>query len=236
MPIKNKFMAIEKWLPLSLLLLALFAFFYFHLYRYLSFATLHEHRHTLVEWTKSHYWLAVGSYILIYTVAVAISVPGATFFTLAGGFLFGAWPGIAYISFSATLGSIIIFSAIRISLAEWVEKKAGTWLKRLEKGFQENAFNYLLTIRLIPIFPFWLINIAAALLEVRLSTFIITTAVGIIPGEFIYATMGQNLGAIFDKNETPNLDLIFQARFFLPLVALAILVLLPVLYKLSRRR
>lgn len=220
-----------KWLPLLALFIVLFAFFYFHLYSYFSFKVLHQHQQELFTWTNQHYMLAVFLYIVIYTITVAASIPTAIFFTILGGYLFDVWPGTLYVVICDTVGGAIFFVAVQIAIGDWVAKKAGKWLKELEKGFQENAFNYLLTLRLIPIFPSWLLNIVAALLGMRLSAFIAATFIGIIPSTIIYTSLGHSLGAIFAHNQMPNTNVIFQPQMFLPLLGLAVLALLPVIYK-----
>src|SRR5439155_18197755 len=137
------------------------------------------------------YLLSVFAYILTYMIGVAISIPGAVFFTLTGGFLFGITLGSFYAVISATLGATILFIAVKIALADWFTKKSGAKIKQMEKGFKENAFNYLLLLRLIPLFPFWLVNVIPALLDVRIRTFITATFLGIIPGAFIFASLGN---------------------------------------------
>ncbi|MHB1947877.1 MAG: TVP38/TMEM64 family protein [Gammaproteobacteria bacterium] len=226
---------LKRWIPLVLLMGSFFLFFYFRLDKYISFESLKNNRQLLLRWTNEHYFLTASIYILIYVVGVAISIPGAVFFTLVGGFLFGILLGTLYVVMSATIGATILFMAVKMALADWVAKKSGKWVKQMEKGFQENAFNYLLTLRLIPIFPFWLVNIIPALLGVRLITFVSATFLGIIPGAFIYTSVGNSLGSLFDSNQTPNLNIIMQPNIFLPLLGLAVLSVLPVIYKRFKR-
>ncbi len=212
--------------------IALFGlFFYFHLYQYLSFDALKEYRQQLLMWTAQHYLLMMISFMAVYIIAVATSVPGATFLTLAGGFLFGITLGTVYVVISATLGSILVFLAVKTVVGSWLVERASGWVARLEKGFQENAFNYLLTLRLVPLFPFWLVNIVPAILNVPLRTFIITTAFGIIPGSLVYVMLGNSLGILFEQGRTPDLGIIFQPYILIPLLGLAFLSLLPVFYK-----
>lgn len=221
---------ITRWIMLILLVIGIICFFYFHLYSYLTFTSLKKYHSILQQWTEQHYFLTILSYMLIYVLAVAISVPGAVYITLAGGLLFGPIATL-YVVISATIGATILFLAVRTALGEWLAKSAKGWIKKMEKGFQENAFNYMLLLRLIPIFPFWVINIVAALLDVRLSTFIIATLIGIIPGSFVYVMVGNSLNEVFQKNQTPNLNIIFTPSILLPLLGLAILAVLPVIYK-----
>ncbi|HZW61686.1 MAG TPA: TVP38/TMEM64 family protein [Candidatus Babeliales bacterium] len=225
---------LKRWLPLIFLMAILFLFFLFHLNRYISFESLKTHREELLRWTNQHYVLTVSIYILLYIIAVAISIPGAVFFTLAGGFLFGTWLAALYAIIGATIGATILFLAVRLALSNWITKKSGRFLQQMEKGFRENAFYYLLTLRLIPLFPFWLVNVIPALLDVRLLTFITATALGIIPGALVYASLGNGLGKLFETNQSPNLNIILQPAILLPLLGLAILSLLPVLYQYIR--
>ena len=229
-------MFIKKWILLLGLILILACFLYFRLYEYLSFESLRANRQQLLQWTNDHYLFAVCIYIFLYAIAVAASIPGAVFFTLAGGFLFGIWLGTLYVVFSATLGATILFLAIKLALADWVKHKAGKRVQQMQVGLQENAFYYLLILRLIPLFPFWLVNVVPALLDIPLTTFISATLIGIIPGSFIYTYVGYGLGTVFDANQEPHLNIIFQPNIFLPLLGLAILSILPVVYKHYKRR
>ena len=141
------------------------------------------------------------------------------------------WPGTFYVVLCDTLGGAIFFVAVQIALSEWVEKKMGKRLRQFEVGFQKDAFNYLITLRLIPIFPSWLVNIVAALLGVPLWTFVGATFLGIIPSTIVYTSIGHSLGTIFQAGQLPNPDIIFQPEMFFPLLGLAGLAILPVIYK-----
>ena len=230
------FVFIKRWSLLIILLLGFAAFFYFQLDHYLNFETLKSQRETLLAWTQTHYFTAALCYMLIYIIAVAISIPGATFLTLAGGFMFGILFGTVYVVISATIGSICVFLAVRTALEPWISKMASPWIEKMRAGFQQGAFQYLMILRLIPLFPFWVVNIVPGLLGVRLSTYAITTFLGIIPGAFVYALLGNGLGHIFDRNETPNLQIIFEPQILVPLLALAVLSCLPALYKRVKRK
>lgn len=222
-----------RWLPLLLLLLLLLALFlviYFRLYSYLSFESLKQHRQFLSIWTEQHFILASVIFIVIYTVAVAISIPGAIFLTLTGGFLFGLFFGTCYVVLSATMGAILVFLAMKTALRHWVEKFASRFIKQMEKGFQQNAFSYLMVLRLVPLFPFWVVNIVPALLGVPLRIFALTTFLGIIPGSLVYVWVGSGLSYLFESQQTPNLKIIFAPQILLPLLALAVLSLIPVFY------
>jgi len=222
---------LARWFFLGIFLLLIAAVLYFHLYRYLSFQTLQHYRNQLIAWTTQHYVLTVISFIVIYMLAVALSVPGAIFLTLTGGFLFGMVWGTFYVVIGATLGAILIFLLVKSLLGEWLAKRAHGWIAKMEQGFRQNAFSYLLMLRLIPIFPFWLVNIVPALLNVKLRTFIYATALGIIPGSFVYAWVGHGMGYLLDRNQAPNLGIILTPPILLPLLALALLSLVPVIYQ-----
>lgn len=220
-----------KLIPILLLLVALILFFYFRLDKYLSFEVLQKQRNILHSWTTQHSIIAPIIYMITYIIAVAISIPGAIFLTLIGGFLFGIMMGTIYVLISATIGASILFLAARSAFNSFFALKAKPWIQKMEKGFQQNALQYLLFLRLVPLFPFWLVNIVPALLNVRLKTFLIATFFGIIPGTVIYISVGNGLNTIFDSGQTPNLSIIFKPAILLPLIGLAILSLLPVFYK-----
>lgn len=222
---------LRRWIPLFIIVLLLIAIVHFHWYTYLSFASLSAHRQLLLAWTAQHYVLSVLCFIGIYIIAVAASVPGAVFLTLAGGFLFGIFAGTLYVVIGATIGATLLFLAVKTALGAWLAKRASGWVSKLEAGFQKNAFNYLLTLRLIPLFPFWLVNIVPALLNMSLRTFIMGTFLGIIPGSLVYVLVGNGLGHVFDTGKTPNLGIIFSPPILIPLIALALLSLVPIIYQ-----
>ncbi|KTD24753.1 mercuric reductase [Legionella lansingensis] len=228
--------SVKRWLPLVFILWGFVAFFSLGLQRYLSFQSLKAYQSLLIEWTNAHYWLASLTYIGIYTIAVAISVPGAVFLTLAGGFLFGPIWGSLFVVFSATLGASFLFFAVKTALGDSLAKRASSWVHRMRDGFNQNAFSYLLVLRLIPLFPFWVVNIVPALLGVQAKTFVLATFIGIIPGSVVYVFVGSGLSHVFATNQTPNLGIIFDPHVLLPLLGLATLSLLPVLYRILLRK
>ena|SRR3990167_4736516 len=236
MPTTRKVISLKQWLPLLILLVGLVLFYFSGWSSYLSFDALKEHRQILLAWTDANYFLAALLFMVVYTLSIAVSIPGATFLTLAGGFLFGIVWGAIFVVISATLGATIIFLAVRTALAQWVARKAGGWVNKMRRGFQENAFQYLLVLRFVPLFPFWVVNIVPGLLGVRVSTYVIATFVGIIPGSIVYVMLGNGLGYFFDQNQTPNLGIIFEPRILLPLIALGVLSVLPLLYRKLKRK
>lgn len=222
---------VKRWGLFILLLIFLSAFFYFRLYRYLSFDSIKANRELLLLWMEGHFIAVFLSFMAVYTMAVAVSIPGAVFLTLTAGFLFGPLLGTLAVVISATTGAFVVFLAVDLAFRPWVEKKAGKWLKAMEEGFQEDAFSYLLFLRLIPLFPFWVLNIVPALLGMRKATYVLATFIGIIPPTFVYVMVGNGLGRVIDAHEEPKLELIVDPKILLPLLALAILSLLPILYK-----
>jgi uncharacterized membrane protein YdjX (TVP38/TMEM64 family) len=221
----------QRLLPLLLLIAGLVAFFAFGLNKYLTFETLRQNRAWLLQAVADSAVLATLAYIALYIVVVAFSLPGGAVMTITGGFLFGEWLGTAYVIFAATVGATILFLAARTALGDALRAKAGPFLKKMETGFQENALNYLLVLRLIPIFPFFIVNLVPAFLGVRLRDFVIATFIGIIPGSFVYATVGAGLGSIFDAGGQFSARSILTPEIVTALAGLAILALLPVAYK-----
>jgi uncharacterized membrane protein YdjX (TVP38/TMEM64 family) len=175
---------------------ALAAFFALDGQRYLTLETLQQNRNALLEFTQQHYWQALLIAIAVYTAATAVSVPGAVLLSLATGFLFGRWVGTGVIVISATTGAALVFLAARYLFADAMRAKLGGKLRELSDGFARDAFSYLLFLRLVPLFPFWLVNLAPAFTDIRLSTYVAATAIGIIPGAFVFANLGQSLGRI----------------------------------------
>lgn len=201
------------------------AFFYFDLQQYLSLDALKANRDRLLAFTEANYATAVVSFIVSYCLVTGLSLPGAAILTLAGGFLFGPVLGTVYVNVGATTGATLAFLAARYLLRDWVEKKFGDRLGPIQEGFAKNAFSYLLTLRLIPIFPFFLVNLVSGLTRVNLGTYAVATALGIIPGSFVYAYAGRQLGTINSLKEiaSPNVLLAFTL--------LGLLALVPVIYR-----
>lgn len=227
---------VKRWSLLIIILIILSLFFYFRLYEWLTFDALKENRAFLMEWTQQHYTLSILFFVLIYIMVVSTSVPGATILTLVGGFLFGPVVGSVMVVGGATLGAMLINLAVEFALRDWVKQRAFQGVKKMEAGLKEDAFSYLLFVRLVPLFPFWLVNIVPALLGVPRGVFFITTLIGIIPGTVVYVLVGNGLGHVLDNNQEPNLGIIFEPYLFIPLVALAVLALVPVAYKKFRKK
>ena len=231
-PVRTKpTFSLGRLVPLGVMAAALIAFFALDLNQYLNFGALKDHQETLSGFVASNAILAAVLFIVIYAVSTAISLPGGASLTIAGGFLFGTLIGTVYVVIGASLGATGLFLAARTALGEPLRARAGPQLQRMEKGFRENAFSYLLFLRLIPIFPFWLVNLVPAFLGVPIGTYFIGTLIGIIPGSFVFASVGNGLGALFAAGKTPDLGIIFAPDILIPIAGLGLLALVPVLYK-----
>lgn len=226
---------LTRFLPLLVVALALGGFFALGLDRYFSLEALRENRQALGAWVDASPPRAIAIFILAYAAAVAISVPGASILTVFGGYLFGLAIGVPAIVFAATLGAAIIFLASKSALGDVLKGRVSGFLSQMEKGFRDNELSTMLVLRLAPVFPFWVVNIAAGLLGVSLRNFLVGTGIGIIPGSFVYASIGNAAGAAFDKGEDLSLTgILFQPSTLIPLVGLALLSLLPVVIKRFR--
>jgi uncharacterized membrane protein YdjX (TVP38/TMEM64 family) len=227
--------AAHRFVPLGILILAGALFVAFGGHRYLSFAALAENREWLCELVAQAGAKGVIAFILCYAGLVALSVPGAALLTIAGGYMFGPWLGTAYVVIGATAGATVVFLAARAGLAGLIAR-AGPFVGRLENGFRRNGLNYLLVLRLIPIFPFWLVNLVAGAVGLRLWVYVFGTFIGIIPVTFIYASLGNGLGTLVEEGRPPDLAILYRPSVFLPILGLAALALLPVIYQRWRAR
>jgi uncharacterized membrane protein YdjX (TVP38/TMEM64 family) len=222
---------LARWIPVLLILAGFVLALAFRLDRSLSLDALRDNRLWLAGQVGAHPVASALIYMGIYALVVALSVPGALVLTLAGGFLFGTVLGAALVVVAATLGASLVFLAARGALAPLLRRRADGFIGRMEAGFRADAFNYLLVLRLIPVFPFWLVNLVPAFLGVRLATFVAATALGIIPGSVVFASLGSGLGAIFERGGRPDLRIFADPAVIGPLVGLALLALAPVAYR-----
>jgi len=235
-PEKKSGFSAGRVVPMVLLAVGLAAFFVFDLNQYVSLDALKTHRETLQSWVVNYGVLTAAIFMLVYALAVAFSVPGAVFITIAGGFMFGPYLGTVYVVVGATIGAVGVFLAAKYALGDVLRARAGPAIKRMEAGFRENEMSYLLILRLVPLFPFWLVNLVPAFLGVSLRTYTIGTLLGIIPGAFVYALVGDGAGAVLDAGGDLNLGIIFEPRFLAPIIGLAVLACIPIVYKKIRGR
>jgi len=214
-----------KMLTGIIFLLGIGTFVYFDLGQYLSLESLKANRDFLLNYTQSNYAGAVAVFILVYILQTAFSLPGGAILTLTGGFLFGSLMGTIVVNIGATVGATLAFLAARYLLHDWVESKFGDRLGPIQVGFAKNAFSYLMTLRLIPAFPFFLVNLVSGLTRVKLGTYMLATSLGIIPGSFVFAFAGRQLGSINSLNE------IASPPVLLAFSLLGLLALMPIAYR-----
>jgi uncharacterized membrane protein YdjX (TVP38/TMEM64 family) len=235
-PKKKSVFSLGRIIPLGLLAAGLVSFFAFDLNQYISLDALKENREVLQSWVANYGTMSALVFAGIYAVAVAFSIPGAVFITIAGGFMFGPYYGTIYVVIGATIGAVGVFLAAKYAVGDVLRAKAGPAIKRMEAGFRENELSYLLILRLVPLFPFWLVNLVPAFLGVSLRTYTIGTLLGIIPGAFVYALVGDGAGAVLDAGRDLNLGIIFAPRFLAPIIGLAVLACIPIAYKKIKAR
>jgi uncharacterized membrane protein YdjX (TVP38/TMEM64 family) len=227
----NEPIQMTRLVPIALVALALAAFFFFGIDKYFTLAALKENRAALQTFVAANYWQAIAIFMLVYAAAVAVSFPGASFMTIAGGLLFGLWGTIPTVV-AATLGATCIFLIAKSAFGESLRKAAGGYVESFERGFKEGEFSYLLTLRLIPAFPFWVVNIVPALLNASLPKYVAATFLGIIPGTFVFTSIGNGAAAAFDAGQDVQLTgVMTKPEILLPILGLIALSLIPVIYR-----
>jgi len=226
----------RRFAPLQLMLAALALFFALGGHRFLNLDALRANYAALRGFADANPGLAMLAYVGIYFVAVAISVPSAGLLSIVGGLLFGTLAGLSLTVAAATAGAAVVFLVARSALGSALAARAGPALDRLRDGFRANDLSYLLVLRLVPLFPFWLVNVAAALLGMRLGRYLLGTFVGILPGTFVYSSVGAGAAAAIEAGgEVPLDGLLLKPEILLPIVGLVLLSLLPVALKRARR-
>lgn len=193
---KTGYEGVRRALPLVAVFLVAALVFAMGWHKALSLEALVRHREAIQTFVDRHALLAPALYAAIYAGAVALSIPGATVLTIVGGILFGTVAGGLCAAVGATAGATILFLIARSAFGDWPARKAGPLVARFADGFREDAFSYLLFLRLVPIFPFWLVNLAPALLGVPLASFVGATAIGILPGALAFAFFGSGLDSV----------------------------------------
>jgi uncharacterized membrane protein YdjX (TVP38/TMEM64 family) len=245
-------LSLAKLVPLAAVVVLAIAIVAMGWHRELSLEVLIRHRAALDAFIDRHLLAALAAFLALYVAVVALSIPGAVFLTVSAGILFGWLVGGLVALAGATIGATIIFLIARSALCDYVHRKAGSRLAKLADGFKADAFSYLLFLRLVPVFPFWLVNLAPALLGVRLGTFVLATALGIIPATFAFACVGSGLDSLIAAQEAAynaclaagrsdcRLDFDLKAavtpKLLIALTALGILALVPTLVRRWRSR
>jgi uncharacterized membrane protein YdjX (TVP38/TMEM64 family) len=216
---------------LPLLVLVALAVAAFVLLRGVGWDSLAEHQGLLKDWVAAHPVVAVGLYLAIYIATVALSLPQAALVTVSGGFLFGAVLGTVLTVVGATIGATILVVVVRSAFAQLLERNRYRIPERVQTQLARDGFSYLLAIRFVPLFPFWIVNLACVVVGVRLAVFVPATLLGIIPVSFILSSIGSGVGVILAQGRKPDLSVLFSPHILLPLLALAVVSLLPALLR-----
>lgn len=228
--------SLKKFVPLVVLIIGLGVVFATGLDGYFSVAALREHRETLTAFVTERYVLSAVLFCGIYAMSTALSVPGGALLTVSGGFLFGALFGAVFSVLGATTGATLLFLAARSAFGDVLRTRAGSGIDKMREGFQNNALNYLLFLRLVPVFPFFLVNLVPAFLNVRLPVYVFGTFIGIIPGSVVFTLVGSGLDEIFARGEDLSLSSVLSIEMILGFTGLGLLSLVPVIYKRLRAR
>ena len=224
---------LQRWARLAIpaiFVAAVAAFFALGGEHYLALDTIKQNRDALLAFTSAHYGLALALAFAIYVTATALSLPSGTVLSLTLGFLFGRWVATAIVVTAGTLGATILFLAARYLFGEAVRRRLGRLGERINEGFTESGFFWLLFLRLMPLFPYFLVNLAPALTDIRVRTYIAATVVGILPSTLIVTNLGQTLGSI------ESTQALFKPEALLALSLLGVLALLPVLVHYVRSK
>ncbi|HEX2255913.1 MAG TPA: TVP38/TMEM64 family protein [Afifellaceae bacterium] len=221
---------LRRLAPVGIVALLLAVAYALGLHQHFSLEELAARREALLRLVAENWLAAAAGFVAVYVTAISISIPGASILTIAGGLMFGWLPGAALSMLAATIGATIVFLIARTALGGFLEAKAGPRLKKIQAGFAEDAFNYLLFLRLVPIFPFWVVNVAPALVGMRLRTYVFATIVGIFPGSLAYSYFGRSLGTAL----TPDGPVV-STEVLIGFAVLAAIALMPVAIRRWRR-
>ena len=226
---------LRRFWPLGLLLAAFAAIWASGLMRQISWAALARNQAALGVWVGSHPVTAPAVYIALYAATVLFLIPESAIVTVAGGLLFGAIAGGALALIGSSAGAVFLFLAVRYHVADALAARGGRFLTTVQTSLARHGFSFLLAIRLVPLFPFWLVNLAGALSGIRLLPYAAATVVGAAPATFIFASIGAGIGEVLQAGGTPDLKVIFSPQVLGPLLGLAALSLLPVAWRRWRR-
>jgi len=221
----------KRIVPVAVLLVVLAVFFASGAHHHTNFETLKENYLDLQGFVESNFLVAALLFVLAYTVSSAASLPVASLLTLLGGFLFGWLLGTVFSVVGATIGATILFTVAHTSFGDALRDKVKPYVGRMEAGFHKNAFSYLLFLRLMPAFPFFVVNLVPAFLGVKTRLFIVTTFIGIIPGSAIYNFIGSGLGDNLASGEEFSLETAINQEIIIGLAGLAIIALAPIIWR-----
>jgi uncharacterized membrane protein YdjX (TVP38/TMEM64 family) len=220
----------KRFLPLGVIVAALTAFFGFGLQRYFTLDSLAANQETIKNYADANLLTTMLGIIVVYAAVTAISFPGAAIMTLLAGFILGTLYGGISVVIGATIGATIIFLAGRSAAGDLLAKRGGNTVAKLEAGFTKNALSYLFVLRLVPLFPFWLVNLAAAAFRVPTQVYVFATFFGIIPGTLVFASVGAGLSSITESSDI-GIEVLHQPAVILPIIGLAVLSLVPIIFK-----
>jgi len=220
----------KKGMLFLLIAVVVGSFFYFDLGRYLTLAGLKANRARLEELRAAHGFLFAAVFVAVYILQTAFSLPGAAILSLASGAIFGLLQGTLYVVTSATAGAVLAFLVSRTLLRDWVVKTFGGRMESIDRGLRENGFSYLLFLRLVPAFPFFLVNLACGITRLPLRTYAAGTLLGIIPGSLVFVNAGASLAAV------ESLGRIASPRVLGSFTLLGVFALLPTIVKAVKRR
>ena len=201
------------------------------LLRGLDWHSLAQHQDQLARWVEAHQAVSAGLFVALYIATAALSLPHGALLTVAGGLLFGTGLGCALTVTGATVGASILLVIVRSAFAESLNRNRRRIPEQVRVRLVRDGFNYLLALRLVPLFPFWLVNLAAAVAGIRLGVFVPATLLGIAPASLVLSSIGAGVGGILQAGRTPDLSLLYSPRVLLPLLGLAVLSLLPMLLR-----
>jgi uncharacterized membrane protein YdjX (TVP38/TMEM64 family) len=227
----------KKYRKIILLIIFLFIIVllnYTGFFSIININLINTHQNYILNFIENNFYLASLLFILIYIIAVIFSIPGAWLITVSGGYIFGWLIGGFLAVIGATLGACIIFIMAKNLLRNFFSKKIinkKSILIKIENGVKRDAFSYLLFMRLMPIFPFVFVNIVPALLGIRFNIYAVTTFIGIIPGTFVYALLGEGANEIFISGNVSSLETYDSFKIIIGLSGLSILSLLPIVIK-----
>ncbi len=240
-------LTLGRFAPLVFIVLLAVLIFAMGWHRELTLENLVKHRVALSAFVDSHFIPAIAGFVALYIGVAALSLPGATFLTITGGVLFGVVIGALASLVGATIGAAIIFLIAKSAVGEYLVRRAGPRLAKLAEGFRQDAFHYLLFLRLVPLFPFFLVNLAPAIVGVRLVTFVAATALGIVPATFVFAFVGAGLDSALGAQQADytqclasgrgdcrlgfDLGMLATPRLIAAFIALGVIALIPIAVK-----
>lgn len=234
----SKFGTLKRFAPLAVIIGGLAIGYANGLQDYFSLNFLAESRESLTGFVAANYLLSAAGFIALYVIAVAFSFPAASILTIFGGFLFGWWAGGLMVAVGATIGATTIFLAARSAFGDFLKQRMPARVKNMADGFEKDAFSYLLILRLAPVLPFFITNIAPALFNVKIRDYVVATFFGILPGTFAYAWLGQGVDSVLVSaaaaGTEPSIGDLVTPEITAAFVALAVVAAIPIIIRKFR--